>query len=140
AFVCESSGKINDLVTCRMAAHILNGLSARSFRQHSYFTADVTVVDLLLNAMLQAFQLEKSSAFFMLANIITQSGCRSTRPLGIFEDIQRVITDLLNQTHRVAKIRPRLAGEADNNITSNSNSASRFFDCFYSSQIITRGM
>src|SRR5947207_5462124 len=51
AFVCESSGKINDLVTCRMAAHILNGLSARSFRQNSYFTTNVTVVDLLLNAM-----------------------------------------------------------------------------------------
>src|SRR5215813_382225 len=123
-----------------MASHISRRLCAAALGEHADRLPDVSIIDILLNDALPGLQLDEALTLFNPGNIVIQFRGWSAGTLRILEDVQRVVPDLFDQIHRLAKIVVRLPREADNNITSNCNPALCFFDAFNFLQVLRRCM
>src|SRR5712691_10402200 len=108
-----------------MTAHVSIRLHAAPLGQHLDLPAQISLVDFLLQALLQNLQLQKARLLFSQRYIIIKSCRRCAGPLGVLEDVERVIPDLLDQSHSILKISLSLAGKADDDITSYGQAAPR---------------
>src|ERR1700693_1236865 len=111
-----------------MSSHVMVRLRTGTLNENLDLATNVVLVDLSLKALLPLFQLEKPALFLTRAHVVIEPGGRSTRTLRIFEDIEPVVSDLLNQLQRFAKICFGLTRKADNNITGYGHPASRILD------------
>jgi hypothetical protein len=74
------------------------------------------------------FKLEKARSLLRLGNVIMKLCRRSSRTLGILEDVQTVVVTLSNQLERLLKILVRLAGKTDDDVARQRESPARVLD------------
>src|SRR6185503_10498087 len=111
-----------------------------SFDQYFNLAANVVPVNIFLPLPLKLLQFEKARALLASAHVVFELRCRRARTLRVLKHIEPVIAGLLNQRHGIAKIRFRLAGKPDDDITGDGDLPPRILDLLDTSQIISHGM
>src|SRR5438876_1190183 len=101
-----------------MTAHVPIRFQAEPLHQNLELSAQIALVDSLLQALLQALQFQKARLLLVLRYVIIKFCRRRAGALRVLEDVERVISNLLDQGHSILKVGLSLAGKADDDITS----------------------
>src|ERR1043165_5781991 len=136
AFEAAIAGKVYYLIARRVPRQIAFGSRALFLNQHRQSSADVGLIDALLDASLCRLEFNESHLLFVIGNVISKVGRGCAGTFRILEDVDTVVFTLLNQIERLAKVFVGFTRKADDDVARQRETAPRALDALDALHVI----